>query len=131
MPQLRCTVTTPEKTELDVSADSVTLPLYDGQIGILPGHSPMVGRLGYGIMEVKQSGQAQSYYIDGGFVQVTGESVAVLTDKLQSPSVITEAGAEEELREALALPAGQPALTAIKEKAVMRARARKQVASHK
>jgi F0F1-type ATP synthase epsilon subunit len=90
----------------------------------------MIGRLGYGIMEIRQSGQTKSYYVDGGFVQVTGDTVAVLTDKLQPPNSFTVADADEELRDALALPAGQPALAAIKDKAVVRARARKQVASN-
>ncbi len=127
MAQLRCTVTTPEKTELDIVVDSVTLPLYDGQMGIYPGHSPMIGRLGYGLLEVKSAGKNETYYVDGGFVQVTGDSVAVLTDRMQNPNTINASDAEEELRTALALPSSQPAAAAIKNKAVSRARARKHV----
>jgi F-type H+-transporting ATPase subunit epsilon len=128
MSEIRCTVTTPEKTEIDVLANSVVLPLYDGQMGILPGHSPMVARLGYGVMQINTTSGKQEHYVDGGFVQVTKEGVAVLTDKLQSPKSITAASAEEELRTALAMPSNQPALMAIKNRAVERARSRKHVA---
>ena len=41
-------VVTPEATVLDEQVDFVALPLYDGEIGIAPGRSPMIGRLGYG-----------------------------------------------------------------------------------
>ncbi len=129
MAQIRCTVTTPEKTELDVAAESVTLPMFDGQMGILPGHSPMVGRLGYGLMKVTAGGQTNVYFVDGGFAQVTRDGVAVLTDRLQAPNQIKSDQADEELRNALALPSNQPALAAIKEKALNRARSRKQLAS--
>ena len=42
---LTCTVVTPETTVLDTSAFFVALPLFDGEIGIAPAHSPMIGRL--------------------------------------------------------------------------------------
>jgi F0F1-type ATP synthase epsilon subunit len=47
---VHCVVVTPEKTELDAQCDSMILPLFDGLFGILPGHAPMVGRLGFGLM---------------------------------------------------------------------------------
>ena len=128
MSQLRLTVTTPEKTQIDAAVEAVTVPLYDGEMGILPGHSPMVGRLGFGVLRYTAGGAEQSYYVDGGFVQVTPGEVAVLTDRVQDPAKIQLAAAEEELREALALASNQPALAAIKERAVGRARARRQIA---
>ena len=45
---LECVVVTPEETALETPATFVALPLFDGEIGIAPGHSPMIGRLGYG-----------------------------------------------------------------------------------
>ena len=67
---LTCTVVTPEQTALETKADFVALPLFDGEIGILANHSPLIGRLGYGEMRIKSGGQTQVYYVDGGFVQV-------------------------------------------------------------
>ena len=47
---LRCIVVTPEETVLEGEASFVALPLFDGEIGIARGHSPMIGRLGFGEM---------------------------------------------------------------------------------
>ena len=49
---LQCIVVTPEATVLDRQAEFVALPLYDGEIGIGRGHSPLIGRLGYGEMRL-------------------------------------------------------------------------------
>ena len=64
-----------------VAADFVALPLYDGEIGIAPGHSPFIGRLGYGELRVVNGGGRTRYYVDGGFVQVADNLVSVLTKR--------------------------------------------------
>ena len=56
---VRCVVVTPEKTELDASCNFVKLPMYDGEIGILPGRAPMVGRLGFGLMKLSNTGSEE------------------------------------------------------------------------
>ena len=52
--QLQVVVVTPEKTLLDETVDFVALPLYDGELGVLPGRAPLIGRLGYGELRTKQ-----------------------------------------------------------------------------
>ncbi len=123
MSTLQCVVVTPERTELDVQAESVTVPLFDGEIGILRGHSPLVGRLGYGLLRIKVSGQPQNYFVEGGFVQVADNVVSVLTDKVIDAKELTSANAAEAMRTALELPTDQPDLKATREKAIHRARA--------
>src|SRR6476469_87520 len=73
--ELRCVVVTPERALVDVPADFVALPLYDGEVGILPGRAPLVGRLGYGELRIKRGNQTERYYVDGGFVQVRADVV--------------------------------------------------------
>ncbi len=46
--KIQCVVVTPEKSLLDELVDFVALPLYDGELGVLPGRTPLIGRLGYG-----------------------------------------------------------------------------------
>lgn len=128
MSGLQCVVVTPEQTELDVQADSVTVPMFDGEMGILKGHSPLVGRLGYGILKIKSSGSGDTYFVEGGFVQVASDVVSILTDRLVPMSEITKSNADTALKEALDLPSDQPELAAVKEKAVNRARAMARVA---
>jgi F-type H+-transporting ATPase subunit epsilon len=124
MATIRCVVVTPEKTELDVQADSLTVPLYDGEIGILPGRAPMVGRLGFGIMKVKQGSSETSHYVDGGFVQVRREAVYVLTDRMLKPESIDKAQASSDLEKALAIVSSSPETFALKDRAVSQARAK-------
>ena len=78
---LTCTVVTPEQTALETKAEFVALPLFDGEIGIAPGHSPMIGRLGYGEMRITEGGHVHRFYVDGGFVEVVGNVVSVLTNR--------------------------------------------------
>jgi F-type H+-transporting ATPase subunit epsilon len=123
MSTIQCVVVTPERTELDVQAESITVPLFDGELGILRGHSPLVGRLGYGLLRIKTNGQQQVYFVEGGFVQVADNVVSVLTDKVVNSSQLTSASAAEAMRAALELPSDQPDLRALREKAIHRARA--------
>lgn len=94
--QLRLVLVTPETTLLDEPVDALRFPLYDGQIGILPGRIPLVGRLGYGELKITVGGQDRSYFIDGGFVQVKGPVVSLLTNRaLPAASIDARAAAEQ------------------------------------
>jgi F-type H+-transporting ATPase subunit epsilon len=100
---LRLVLVTPETTLLDAPVSALRFPLYDGQIGILPGRAPLIGRLGYGELKVTHAdGSPASYFIDGGFVQVKENIVSILTDRALTPSEIDRTAAEEKLREAVA-----------------------------
>ena len=78
---LHCVVVTPEKAVLDEVCDFVALPMFDGELGVLPGRVPMIGRLGFGELRAIQGNKSQRYYIDGGFVQINANTSTVLTRK--------------------------------------------------
>jgi F-type H+-transporting ATPase subunit epsilon len=94
---LRCVVVTPERGLLDEPADYVGLPLYDGQLGVLPGRAPLIGRLGTGALRLRRGGQERIFYIDGGFVQIRADVVSVLTARALRPNEINVAAANEAL----------------------------------
>ena len=123
MPELTCTVVTPEQTALETKAEFVALPLFDGEIGIAPNHSPLIGRLGYGELRIKSGGQTARYYVDGGFVQVADNVVAVLTNRAVPTASLDPAAAEAQLDVAIRKPAGTPELREIRDRAVAQARA--------
>ena len=52
--RLQCVVVTPERTLFDELVDFVALPLYDGELGVLPGRAPLIGRLGYGELRTRE-----------------------------------------------------------------------------
>ena len=120
--ELRLVLVTPETTLLDQLVRSIQFPLYDGQIGILPGRAPLVGRLGLGELKYTSSKGEGSYFIDGGFVQIKGQVVSVLTHKAIASNAITVAQGEQELAAAQAIEAKTDAEFAEKQHALDRAR---------
>jgi len=113
---------TPEKRLLEEPARALRLPLYDGQIGILPGRIPMVGRLGYGELRFTGTTGERSYYIDGGFVQVTGSVVSVLTNRAIPADEVDPSEADQLLKDSLAQVATSDAEIAIRDRNQQRAR---------
>ena len=126
--KVHCVVVTPEKTELDTTCDMLVLPLFDGELGIQPGHAPMVGRLGFGMMRVRTGGTVTEWFVDGGFVQVTRQGVNVLTDRLLKTEQINRKEAEEDLNRAMLIKPSSPEALALKERSVTQAQAKMRLA---
>lgn len=131
MSQIHCVVVTPEQMVLEEKADFVALPLYDGEIGIAPGHSPMIGRLGYGEMRLRVQGQERRFYVDGGFVQVADDVVSVMTSRAIPADKIDTAAAQKLLDDALLRPINTPELLEIRDRMVSQARGQLHVAHHR
>lgn len=129
MSEIQCVVVTPEKTEVDVRASSVTVPLFDGEMGILKGHSPLVGRLGYGVLRVQVAGETQRYFVEEGLVQVNQNVVSILTDKVTPMNKVTAAIASQATEAAIQMPSSQPIEIAARRRALDRARALTRVTS--
>jgi len=121
--QLLCQVVTPEKTLFEKTVDFVALPLFDGELGVLPGRAPMLGRLGYGELRVQTGDQTESYFIDGGFAQTRDNLVTVLTSRAIPVGEIDSALSAERLEAELAKPAIGDEAFAEKSRAVARLRA--------
>jgi F-type H+-transporting ATPase subunit epsilon len=125
---LRVVVVTPEQTALDTMADFVALPLFDGELGVAPGHAPMIGRLGYGELRIGHRPGAEALYIDGGFAQVADNVVSVLTNRALPVARLDRATIEEQIRHALAQPAAGEEQLARRDRVVTQARAQLRVA---
>lgn len=128
MAQLNCIVVTPEKTALETKADFVALPLYDGEIGIAPAHSPLIGRLGYGELRVRIGDKVSRYYLDGGFVQVANDIVSILTERAVPGGEVDADVAQEQMDTAMAGKANTDDLLETRDRLVQQARAQLQVA---
>ncbi|HKP28414.1 MAG TPA: F0F1 ATP synthase subunit epsilon [Gemmatimonadales bacterium] len=77
---MRVLVISPEASMFDGDADSVVVPIYDGQMGILPGHAAFMAPLGKGHLTVKHQGKAQKFTIAGGLLQVVDNTVRVVAE---------------------------------------------------
>ncbi|HWO88690.1 MAG TPA: hypothetical protein VNL98_06035 [Gemmatimonadales bacterium] len=79
--RLRVSVVSPEKVLFDGEASAVVAPAYDGLLGILPRHAPMLALLGAGRLTVRAAEGERVFTVSGGFVQVRGNAVRVVTEK--------------------------------------------------
>ena len=125
---LQCIVVTPERTLYDHPAEFVALTLFDGEIGIAPGHTPMIGRLGCGEMRIRHEGQVDRYYVEGGFVEVLGNVVSVLTQRAAPADQVDAAIAREQLLSAQSRRAATPEAMAQRDRTIQQSRAQLRVA---
>jgi F-type H+-transporting ATPase subunit epsilon len=110
--RIQCVVVTPERTLFDELVEFVALPLYDGELGVLPGRAPMVGRLGFGELRTSAQGTTKRYFVDGGFAQVRDNVVTILTNRAIAVALLNAEAAAKELEIAKALKGtGQQELT--------------------
>lgn len=123
MPELQCIVVTPEQTVRETTADFVAATLFDGEIGIGPGHTPLIGRLGCGELRIRHGNQVERFYVEGGFLEVVGDVVSLLTNRAIPADKINEAAARQQIETALKQAARTPELMAAREQAVAQGRA--------
>jgi F-type H+-transporting ATPase subunit epsilon len=88
---LQCVIVTPERALLDATVDFVALPMYDGELGVLPGRAALIGRLGQGELRIREGGRTRRFFVDGGFAQVRADVVTVLTPRAQKAEEINTA----------------------------------------
>ena len=78
---LKVSVISPEASVFEGTTDSVVAPGFDGEFGILSDHAPMMTLLGKGLLRIGSGGETRSFRIEGGFLQVAGNNVRVVTEK--------------------------------------------------
>jgi F-type H+-transporting ATPase subunit epsilon len=128
--QLQCIIVTPEKAVLDEQAEFVALPVFDGELGVLPGRAPLIGRLGPGELRLQQHGTARRLFVDGGFAQVRSDAVTVLTPRAMPAGDIDLEAARQELTAAQAAVPKSTSEQDARRKAEDRARAMIRIAEH-
>ena len=120
--ELRLVVVTPETTLLDEAVRSIQFPLFDGQMGVLPGRAPAIGRLGSGELSFETGGGERRFFVDGGFLQIKGPVVTLLTNRAFPIEQIDAATAQAEYDAAMAMKPTDDAGFELKQKSLDRAR---------
>jgi F-type H+-transporting ATPase subunit epsilon len=103
---LQLDVITPERRLLSEQADSVTVPGLGGELGILPGHTPLISALQTGVLAYTQGATTRRLLVSGGFVEVNNDRVSVLADFAEFPEEVDAARARTEREEAERLLGG-------------------------
>jgi len=88
-------IVTPEARVYSDTIETVVVPTAEGEVGILPGHIPLVAEVEHGELRVVKNGQTEFLAVGGGFVQVDHDHVRVLAEH-----AITESGIDENAVEA-------------------------------
>lgn len=101
-PTMHVRVVTPEQPVFEGEADAVVVPAHDGEVGILPRHARFLASLGLGELRITSSGSVQRFFLEGGFVQVSGRQVTVLCNRAVALETLDVSAAEAEAARARA-----------------------------
>jgi len=91
--KIQLEVVTPERRVLAEPVDMVTVPGLGGELGILPGHTPLISQLQTGVLTYGQDGKSSQLLVSGGFVEVRDDHVSVLAEVAERPEEIDAARA--------------------------------------
>ncbi len=95
-------IVTPEKLTFSDEVDSVVIPAVEGEIGVMPMHISLMTTIRPGELVVSKNGQESHLAVGEGFVEITGDSVSVLTDLAVKEENINENAVQEALDRAQA-----------------------------
>jgi F-type H+-transporting ATPase subunit epsilon len=98
--KIRLTIVTRERKIVETDVDEVELPAADGEIGILPGHTPLLTSLRIGQMRYRSGSSENRLVISWGFAEVLPDRVIVMAETARLPHEIDPNMAEEERRAA-------------------------------
>lgn len=124
-----CSVVTPERMVLDTEATFVAFPAHDGEVGILKHRAPLLYRLGIGVMRIESGREKIRLFIDGGFAQMLGDKLTILTEQARKPDEVDAAAARADLEKARGLTVTTDDTYTARQKAVARAQAKLHLAS--
>lgn len=97
--RLHLEIVTPSRRVVEVEVDEVRLPGALGEMGVLPGHIPLLTSLAAGPLTYFVDGNATKYAVRGGFAEVLPERVTVLATVAEAPSEIDVAAARQRLEQ--------------------------------
>ena len=93
--KIQLEVVTPERRVLADPVDMVTVPGLGGELGILPGHTPLISQLQTGVLTYVAEGKSSQLHVSGGFVEVRDDHVSVLAEVAERPDEIDAARARQ------------------------------------
>ena len=97
---LKLEIVTPNAVSFSGDVEMVTLPGVEGEMGVYPQHVPLMTQIVPGELILRREGRDTSLVVGDGFVEITSDHVAVLTDMAIPADQIDEAKAEEARRRA-------------------------------
>ncbi len=93
-------IVTPEAKVYSDTIDSVVIPTLEGEVGILPGHIPLLTKVEDGELRVTKGSQTLHLAVGGGFAEIDGDKVSVLAERAITEEQIDEKAVEDALKRA-------------------------------
>lgn len=93
-------IVTPEARVYSETVETVVIPTMEGEVGILPGHIPLVAQLGAGELRATKGGVTELLVVGGGFAQVSGDKVSILADSAIEEQKIDENAVADAMKRA-------------------------------
>jgi len=102
MATLKLEIVTPEGRAYSDDVAMVVLPSIEGEIGVYPAHVPLMTQLAPGELRIVKDGKTTEMVVGTGFIEVTADSVSVLTDSALEDQQIDEASTQDAINRAQA-----------------------------
>jgi len=97
-------VITPERAVLEAEATAVVFPAWDGEVGVLPQRAPFLFEMGIGTLRVEATDGKHTLFVDGGFAQMVGDKLSLLTEQAKPLEDLDKAKATAALAVAREMP---------------------------
>ena len=93
-------IVTPEARVYSDTVDTVVIPTVEGEIGILPGHIPLLTQVGAGELRVQKGGKTELLVVGNGFAEIDGDKVSILAESALAEEKIDVDAAEKAMHRA-------------------------------
>lgn len=104
---IRCEIVSQDRLVFEGEADIVQVPGSLGEMGILPGHAPLLSTLELGVIRVKKGEEEEVFTVTGGFIEVQPDIVTIMADAAEHVDDIDVDRAEEAMERAKELLASE------------------------
>ncbi len=99
----RCTLVTPKQQVFDEQVSYVSIPSWDGQVGLMSKRAPLVTKLGQGVLRLASpQGGTQRFYVGGGFAQMKRGTLSLVAEEAVPEDQVQHTDAKAALAEAQA-----------------------------
>ena len=102
--KLNCNVLTPERQIYEGQIDFAVVQAYDGEMGFLYNHAPLISELGTGEIRLRTGDNTEYFYVDGGFVEIKNNSLIILAQEAATKQELKADVLEAKIKEISALP---------------------------
>lgn len=97
---IRCEIVSQDRLVFEGEADIVIVPGSLGEMGIMPGHAPLLSTLELGVIRVKNGDLEDVFTVTGGFIEVQPDIVTIMADAAENVEDIDVNRAEEAMERA-------------------------------